>query len=49
MELVLVDEYSMIFLGWIAEISAALEETVQCRGKPFRRVLVVWIGDMHQL
>jgi hypothetical protein len=49
MELVLVDEYSMIFLGWITQIGTALEETVQCRGKPFRRVSVVWIGDVHQL
>ncbi len=37
-KLVLVDEYSMVSLGWIAQISAALQEAVKCKGKPFRSV-----------
>ena len=48
-KLVLVDEYSMVSLGWIAQISAALQEAVQCKGKPFGGVSMVWIGDVHQL
>jgi hypothetical protein len=48
-KLVLVDEYSMVSLGWIAQISAALQEAVQCKEKPFGGVSVVWIGDVHQL
>jgi hypothetical protein len=48
-KLVLIDEYSMVSLGWIAQISAALQEAVQYKGQPFGGVSVVWIGDVHQL
>ncbi len=48
-KLVLVDEYSMVSLGWITQINAALQEAVQCKEKPFGGVSVVWIGDVHQL
>lgn len=47
--LVLVDEYSMVSLGWVAQINAALRDAVQCKEKPFGGVSVVWIGDLHQL
>lgn len=47
--LVLVDEYSMVSLGWVTQINAALRDAVQCKEKPFGGVSVVWIGDLHQL
>lgn len=48
-KLVIVDEFSMVSLQWIDQISRALQEAMGKKEKPFGGVSVVWIGDVHQL
>ena len=48
-KLVIVDEFSMVSLQWVDQISRALQEAKGQKEKPFGGVSVVWIGDVHQL
>jgi hypothetical protein len=46
-KLVIVDEFSMVSLQWVDQISRALQEAMEQKDKPFGGVSVIWIGDMH--
>ncbi len=49
-KLVMVDEFSMVSLQWVSQISEALQTVKRNNNKePFGGVSVVWIGDVHQL
>ena len=48
-KLVIIDEFSMVSLSWIAKIDAALKDLTQNMGAPFGSLSMVFIGDVHQL
>jgi hypothetical protein len=48
-KLVIVDEFSMVSLQWIDQISGALQEAMKKQKDPFGGVSIAWIGDVHQL
>ena len=51
LSLIVIDEFSMVSLGWIGKIDKALRDSAEGSNKaePFGGVSVIFIGDVHQL